>query len=314
MSDIRLSIIVPFYNVEKYIERCIRSLYNQDIPLKDYEVICVDDCGTDQSRAIVESLQREYPTLKLITHEHNKKLGGARNTGLKAAKGEYVWFVDSDDYIQPKCLSVLLRVAQTKQLEVLQFDYCTIAKDITKNITLDIDNRIYSGEDFVDHISETTWYYYIPSVWHKLYKRKFLIDNALWFPEGVMYEDTDWSFNMLSKTIRMAYTPKMGYCYRINETSITHSKKTGTILVYMILQLNRCAIIQENMQNNTCKKIINKHINSHLMVLRNGIKDLKTIEKIKYCYIMSHYSLKSLKPYSNWRTWLSIRYAITFFL
>ena len=76
---IRLSIIVPFYNVEAYIEQCIRSLYNQDIPIEEYEVICVDDCSQDGSRTIVEHLQKEYPTLHLLTTPQNLRQGGARN-------------------------------------------------------------------------------------------------------------------------------------------------------------------------------------------------------------------------------------------
>ena len=87
---IRLSFIVPVYGVEKYIEECIRSLYNQDIPQSEYEVICVDDCSPDGSRAIVERLQTEYPTLHLICHAENKRQGGARNTGLREAKGQYI--------------------------------------------------------------------------------------------------------------------------------------------------------------------------------------------------------------------------------
>ena len=98
---IRLSFIVPFYNVEPYIEECVRSLYAQDIPQEEYEVICVDDCSPDGSRAIVERLQKEYPTLRLLIHTENKRQGGARNTGMRESNGKYVWFVDADDYIQP---------------------------------------------------------------------------------------------------------------------------------------------------------------------------------------------------------------------
>ena len=109
---LRLSFIVPFYNVEPYIEECIRSLYNQDIPQEEYEVICVDDCSPDGSRAIVERLQKEYPTLKLLIHTENKRQGGARNTGMKVAQGIYIWFMDSDDYIKPNCLKDLLERAE----------------------------------------------------------------------------------------------------------------------------------------------------------------------------------------------------------
>ena len=96
---LRLSFIVPFYNVELYIEECIHSLYAQDIPWEEYEVICVDDCSPDGSRAIVERLQSEYPTLKLLTTPENLRQGGARNIALNVAQGKYICFVDSDDYL-----------------------------------------------------------------------------------------------------------------------------------------------------------------------------------------------------------------------
>jgi cellulose synthase/poly-beta-1,6-N-acetylglucosamine synthase-like glycosyltransferase len=96
---------------------------SEDIPHEEYEVICVDDCSPDGSRAIVEQLQQEYPTLRLVCHERNKKLGGARNTGLKEAKGRYIWFVDSDDTISPNILQTLLKTAENSNLDILQFDY-----------------------------------------------------------------------------------------------------------------------------------------------------------------------------------------------
>ena len=120
---LRFSFIVPFYNVELYIEECIRSLYNQDIPWDEYEVICIDDCSPDGSRKIVEKLQTEYPTLKLLTTPENLRQGGARNMGLDIARGKYIWFVDSDDYIKPNCLKRLLKQAEAEDLDILDFDF-----------------------------------------------------------------------------------------------------------------------------------------------------------------------------------------------
>lgn len=126
---IKLSIIVPIYNVEQYVEECIRSLYRQDIPISEYEVICVDDCSPDNSAAIVERLQKEYPTLRLIHNERNKKLGGARNTGLKEAKGEYILFVDSDDMLKPNCLKQLVDLMDTGQDDYIHFNHLSLSAD-----------------------------------------------------------------------------------------------------------------------------------------------------------------------------------------
>ena len=101
----KLSFIIPYYNGGKYIVECLKSIYNQDIPEAEYEVILVDDCSTDKdSIALVEQFAKEHSTLHIIRNECNLRCGGSRNAGLLQAKGEYVWFVDQDDYIAPNCL------------------------------------------------------------------------------------------------------------------------------------------------------------------------------------------------------------------
>ena len=97
---IRLSFILPFYGVENYIGSCLDSIYRQDIPEDQYEVICINDCSPDNSEQIVMQYAKKHTNLKLIKHEVNKKLGAARNTGLKAALGKYVWFIDTDEFLQ----------------------------------------------------------------------------------------------------------------------------------------------------------------------------------------------------------------------
>ena len=110
--ELRLSIIIPFYNVERFISECLDSVFDQDIPLSEYEVICVNDGSPDHSRDIVLQYMERFPNLHLIEHEKNKKLGAARNTGRTIAKGEYIWNVDSDDKIVPNCLSEMLKTCE----------------------------------------------------------------------------------------------------------------------------------------------------------------------------------------------------------
>ena len=106
----RLSIIIPFYNVEQYITQCLDSVYAQDIPEEEYEVICVDDCSPDNSIAIVEEYAKQHSNLIIVRNKYNRKLGGARNAGMEVATGQYVWYVDSDDYISENCLAYLLNI------------------------------------------------------------------------------------------------------------------------------------------------------------------------------------------------------------
>lgn len=311
----KLSVIVPFYNVEPYIEQCICSLYSQDIPQDEYEVVCVDDCSPDGSRAIVERLQKRFPSLKLIFHQNNKKLGGARNTGLRVAQGKYVLFVDSDDYLVPNCMSALLSAAEEKQLDVLMFDYCTKSESGSELVTLDnFGNEICTGEGFACKVDRAKWYYYIPSVWNKLYCREFLTKNDLFFIEGLMYEDTDWSFLMLSKAGNIAYLKHTAYCYRLNVNSVTHAKRTGEILFYSIMQLNRSAQVYFATQNEEYRELICSYITSQIGVLRVELKNCSLQERFRYYSKIRHSSIRLLKNFCNWRTWSVVRYAITVFI
>ena len=104
---VKLSFIIPIYNAERYLAECLDSIYATSVDKSVFEVICVNDCSPDCSREVVMEYQKAHKNLVLIDHSENKKAGGARNTGLLAAKGEYVWFVDADDRIRENCLKSL---------------------------------------------------------------------------------------------------------------------------------------------------------------------------------------------------------------
>lgn len=311
---IRLSIIVPFYNVEKYIEECIRSLYDQDIPQEEYEVICVDDCSPDNSVAVIEDWRLKVGNLKLIRHERNKKLGGARNTGLREAKGRYVWFIDSDDYVTPNCLGKLLREAEAEDAEMLLFDYAIAINKRCQHVAYPkIENSVVNGSELLQQVQER-WYLCIPTAWNKLYKREFLMQNGLLFIEDVMYEDTDLSLKMLAYLKRIKYVNVVAYNYRQNAQSITNVRSTPEKMAYMIMQQNRCAIVAENTDKEIVKDVIHTYVKAQLSFLRIGIKELSFIEKRKYVNQIRRVGISYLKPYCTWRTWLAIRFGITCFV
>lgn len=311
---IRLSIIVPFYNVEKYIEECIRSLYDQDIPQEEYEVICVNDCSPDNSREIVKAYQKKHANLRLIEHERNKKIGGARNTGLKEAKGRYVWFVDSDDYVAPNCLGKLLREAEAQEAEMLLFDYATVTNGKSQQVVYPkIADRLLTGDELLRKVQER-WYVCVPTAWNKLYKREFLMQNGLLFTENVMYEDTDLSLKMLAYLKRIKYTNVVAYNYRQNALSITKERPTPEKMAFTIIQQNRCAIVAENTDAEIVKDVIHTYVKAQLSILRAGIKVLSCREKRKYGAQIRKVGISNLKPYSTWRTWLAIRYGVTWFV
>jgi glycosyltransferase involved in cell wall biosynthesis len=151
---IRLSIIIPFYNVEKYIAQCLQSIYNQDITEEEYEVICVNDCSPDSSREIVLEFQAKHRNLILLEQPTNQKLGAARNRAIREACGKYVWFIDSDDFIEENCLKKLLNILEINDLEILNFNFVQYINDdkLNKIYGLSQDTDVISGVEFMNSI------------------------------------------------------------------------------------------------------------------------------------------------------------------
>lgn len=240
---IRLSIIIPFYNVEEYIAQCLDSVLNQDIPLSDYEIICVNDASPDHSRDIVIDYMKRYSNIRLIEHEHNRKLGTARNTGRSIAQGRYIWNVDSDDRIAPNCLADMLAECEKNDLDILLFnsgsfngDIITLAKDIhfcTETI---------SGLSLLRmSISNGTFSKLCP-VWSQLYKNTFLDSNVLFSPEINFGEDVPFAYKSLILAQKVKCIPSQNYYHLINDYSLTGKKK-----VYSALELYEKSFINAHL-------------------------------------------------------------------
>lgn len=207
---IKLSIIVPFYGVEKYIGQCLESLFSQDIPAEEYEVICVNDCSPDNSEKIVLEYQNKHNNLILIRHEVNKKLGAARNTGLRAAQGNYVWFVDSDDYIQENCLREITDMCECENLDILHW---SIQDNHNKWLNRFEDSNVTTGiDDLLTGSGDMTF------PWNRLYNRGFLLKNGLWFND-LWGGDVIHTIQALNVATRIKNSSKCYYYYRTDNMS-----------------------------------------------------------------------------------------------
>lgn len=187
-----ISFIIPCYNGEKFIAECLNSLYNQDISEEEYEVICVNDCTPDNMRNILVEYQQKHHNLRIIDHTENKWQSGARNTGLKAACGEYVWFIDQDDTIKINVLKHLLGLCKNQTYEMVLFNNDFIDENNRYIETNDVISKfnnpklnIKSGSEF---LVEDIY------IWNRIYLRNFLINNNLFFPEIPLCEDTVFTY------------------------------------------------------------------------------------------------------------------------
>ena len=309
---IRLSFIVPFYNVAPYIEDCIRTLYNQDIPQEEYEVICIDDCSLDGSRAIVERLQNEYPTLKLVCHTENKKQGGARNTGLMEARGEYVWFVDSDDKLMPNVLSQLLDKAESEHLQLLQFSLLYGDDIMACN---ENDGTIQNGESYLFNNAEhITWGYKLFGPWRQIYLRSFLNAHGLKYIEYVQYEDTDYILQTFIAADQVAAINLVAYKYRMDTSSTTRTSDVNPKkLAWQVNQYARCADLINSISLPKGRTAVTEMIYNSLFSLRVDLKRLSGKQKHEYRKNLCS-QVHKIRPIVSWRTWLAIRYGITWFI
>ena len=228
----KLSIIIPFYNVEQYIAQCLDSVYRQDIPEEEYEVICVNDASPDHSRDIVLEYQKQHKNLVLIEHEHNKKLGAARNTGRSIARGKYIWNVDSDDYIADNCLKSILDQCESNELDILMFNLA----EFTDTDLKAVDFPFSSCDEVIDGL--TCLNNNIPHigrfcpVWRYVYSKEFLDRNSIYSPEINMGEDVPYAFKSIILANRVMLVDEVHYYYRINPASLTGVKVLPPKVLY----------------------------------------------------------------------------------
>jgi glycosyltransferase involved in cell wall biosynthesis len=215
----KVSVIVPFYNVEKYIERCAVSLLSQT--LKEIEILFIDDASPDGSRAILERVLLSYSenNARIITHPVNKGLPAARNTGLSVASGDYVYHCDSDDWVETDMLEKMHALALEKEADIVYSDFY---------LTFPGGERYMRNPDFSAAEEMLTKGFLSGkmkfNVWNKLVKRSIYLDNRISFPDGYgMGEDTTMIL-LAAKSKRVAYLPEAMYHYvRSNPKAFTNT-------------------------------------------------------------------------------------------
>ena len=209
----KLSIIVPVYNVEKYIEDCIKSLI-QDV--KDYEIIIVNDGSTDNSETIIKKYVNKYPELIKYYKKKNGGLFSARNYGIKKSNGEYLMFVDSDDTIEKNSLSKLYNYIDTKEFDILVYKMNSVKDNIKTSV-----------QSFNNDIKDNIKKYLVgnPSACNKLIKKELLTKNKLEFINVTYYEDLMFLPTLVNFTQKIEFTSDILYNYYVRNNSLTNNKK-----------------------------------------------------------------------------------------
>ena len=181
----KFSIVLPVYNVEEYIRKCLDSIISQNFT--DYEIIVVDDESPDNSMQIVEEFANAYPERFHIMRQKNKGNGGARNVGAAAATGEYILFVDSDDYLSAGALAAICDRLDQTPCDILMFNYVAVTPEgklTTKHRCIAQDDVCRTAEQKSQLLQSP------PHPWNKVFRREFYVDCGVMLPERTLYEDT----------------------------------------------------------------------------------------------------------------------------
>ena len=213
----KASVVVPVYNVKDYLEKCVRSVLEQTE--HDFELLLVDDGSTDGSGDLCEAIAQRDPRIRVI-HQENRGLGGARNTGLEAAQGEWILFPDSDDWLEPETLQKALEAAGTAGADMACFAFRTV--DL-QDRELGVFQEDLPKDTALDPRQQKDVLLAAPSAWCRLYKTELFQKTGVRYPPRVWYEDIRTTLKLLPNCQKVVYTGYVGYNYLQRPGSIMNS-------------------------------------------------------------------------------------------
>lgn len=240
----KVSIIIPVYNVASYIRDCLLSVLHQTYT--DIEIILVNDRTKDESMDVIQRILQEQPSrfpVKIVNHEKNRGLSAARNTGIRESRGDYLYFLDSDDEITTDCIETLINRVGNEYPDIIVGDYLVQGSDDFYP-PLRLNTSLIKGKSNVlkAYVKES---FYVMA-WNKLVKRNFILKHDLFFKEGIIHEDNLWSFQCVVHAGKVAIAKHTTYLYKIRKGSITtliaqekEIRDSGTVVREMVHYANR---------------------------------------------------------------------------
>lgn len=263
-----ISIIIPVYKVEKYLEKCIQSVIKQTY--KNIQIILVDDGSPDNCGKICDEYAKKDHRIEVI-HKSNGGLSDARNKGLEIAKGEYIGFVDSDDYIEADIYEVLYNLLKQYNADVSICNFYTVSQGKIAIKNVDSGIKEYTRIEILKEIlldNDIQSY-----AWNKLYKRELF--GEIKYPVGKKYEDIGTTFYLLEKCNKVVVTGKPEYYYINRQDSIVNNVTESTITDYIELIMQRYDYIEENI------KELSSYNKDYLKrILKTAEQDIKSLKEV----------------------------------
>ena len=298
---IKLSIITTVYNSANYLEKCLNSLLNQDIPFTDYEIIVVDDGSPDNSAELARSYAEHYPNIRIISHE-NRGTGEARNTGIKTAKGKYLVIIDPDDYVQPNVYKNLFEKMESGKLDMLRFGYKLVDSEYkelpmpkgAKN-TIDYQDSMVDGKTFLAKRLG-----YACFVWSYIYRTEILQRNQLYFRPRFYIDDTEWLPRVLLCVERITSIQTQVVYYVQHAGSLMNTNAEIATLKKLEGCFTAIEMLQSEFKKHTDKKVKNWYKGMISVLVMGSLQVITSLNTNKSDYL---YRLKRmcLFPLSYYR-------------
>lgn len=224
-----LSFIIPMYNSAKWLEKCLFSILNQDIPESEMEIICVNDGSPDNSADVAREIGKKHPCI-IVLDQENQGTSGARNNGMRHATGKYLCFVDPDDYVEPNVYGKLVQQMEDENLDMLRFNYQIVDENYHPVKKRDFEKRfdytpkLMSGAEFLATRLDISCY-----ILRYIFRREIITKNEIWCYTGDYYDDTPWLPLVLLKAERMNICNTIVYDYMERSDSLVRTKNPKMI-------------------------------------------------------------------------------------
>ena len=225
----KLSYIIPLYNSALWLEKCLYSVLNQDLPESEVEIICVNDGSPDNSADLAREIAKEHPSIMVIDHE-NQGPSGARNTGMRHATGKYLCFVDPDDFVEPNVYGGLICQMEDEQLDMLRFDYQIVDENYNLvpkrpfELKFDYTPQLMTGTEFLINRLDIAC-----NIWRYIYRTDIITKNHIWCYTGDYYDDTPWLPLVLMKAERMNICDTVVYDYLERSDSLVNANSPKAV-------------------------------------------------------------------------------------
>lgn len=271
----KVSVIIPAYNIDGYIERCVKSVIRQDYD--NLEIIIVDDGSTDDTPIICDRLTKEHSNVCVI-HQKNQGLSEARNNGIKMSSGKFISLIDGDDEVEAGFISSLMRRIAKDGSDIAISGYKTVDESGELLEATSIANTVMSGSDAtIELLTKQSDLFVI--AWNKIYRKTLFIDNDIRYPKDRIHEDNLTTYKLLSKAKKVSVASNCGYKYYKRNGSITSAKRTD---IQVKEKINAALDAMEYLKDaDLHAAAIYSLFLARIIDLNNAIKDDKPVTKVR---------------------------------